>query len=191
VNLTIRRAGPDDLDVITEIQAESVEWLASKGLDQWQPGQPQAPQDRPWSHLQESIERGNCWVVEAKDEIVATITVDDYADPEFWDTEDADQAFYVHRMIVRRSHAGRNLGATLLAWADHLARAANRRYLRLDAWQTNEPLHRYYESQGFTHLRTLELSHRGSGALFQRPVAPKTGDQLRRQPDGSTMSCIP
>jgi GNAT superfamily N-acetyltransferase len=169
VKLAIRRAEPADLDAIKALQAESVAWLASKGEDQWQPGHPRAPQDRPWSHLEASITSGTCWVAEHNGKVVATITVDDYADPDFWQPEEADEALYVHRMIVSRSHAGHDVGATLLTWADHLAQAANRPLLRLDAWRTNQALRRYYESQGFTHLRTIALPHRSSGAFRRVP----------------------
>ena len=41
--LTIRKAEPADLDTLEELREEAVAWLASKGLDQWQPGQPRVP----------------------------------------------------------------------------------------------------------------------------------------------------
>lgn len=170
MTLTIRRAGSRDLEAIKELQAESIAWLAAKGEDQWQPGKPRAPQDRPWSNLEASINLGTCWVAEDGGKVVATITIDGYADPEFWSAEEADQALYVHRMIVARSHAGQEIGPALLSWADYQAQTANRPYLRLDAWSTNKPLHRYYQALGFTHLRTMTLPHRGSGALFERRV---------------------
>jgi GNAT superfamily N-acetyltransferase len=194
VKLTIRRAASDDREVIEQLQAESVEWLATRGLDQWQPGQPRAPRDRPGSHLDDALERGTCWIAETDGQIVATITVDDNADPEFWPLEHAEHALYVHRMIVRRSHAGHNLGAVLLDWADQLARGASRPLLRLDAWRTNQALHAYYRNQGFTHVRTLNLAHRGSGALFERPVE-RTGGRDSPTPSAPTShqsraSCI-
>jgi hypothetical protein len=35
-----QKADPTGLDTVEELRAEAVAWLASKGLDQWQPGQP-------------------------------------------------------------------------------------------------------------------------------------------------------
>ncbi|MEU5725052.1 GNAT family N-acetyltransferase [Micromonospora sp. NPDC047738] len=66
--------------------------------------------------------------------------------------------------------AGRNIGGALLDWAARVAASRGCRWLRLDAWRTNEALHRYYERQGFSPIRVVELAHRGSGALFQRPT---------------------
>lgn len=104
--------------------------------------------------------------------MVGTITVDDEADPDFWTpAERAEPTLHVHRMIVRRAAAGADLGSRLLDWANDLAGSTGHRWLRLDAWKTNEALHRYYERQGFARLRTMDLPQRGSGALFERRVA--------------------
>ncbi|MEU7909175.1 GNAT family N-acetyltransferase [Actinoplanes sp. NPDC049118] len=101
------------------------------------------------------------------------ITVDDYADPEFWTAQDdPDSALYVHRMVVDRVAGGNGVGGRLLDWAERLASSLGRTWLRLDAWRTNAPLHAYYQRQGFVPVRTVNLSHRGSGALFQRRVRP-------------------
>jgi ribosomal protein S18 acetylase RimI-like enzyme len=167
--LTIRKAEPSDLPAVAALQAETIAWLASKGLDQWQPGQPRVPN---LTNALKAIELGACYLAYIGAELVGTITVDDHADTEFWTPDDCrDEALYIHRMIVARRFAGRDLGRDLLDWAEELASRSGRRWLRLDAWKTNPALHRYYESQGFKHVRTINLPHRGSGALFERPVA--------------------
>jgi GNAT superfamily N-acetyltransferase len=174
--LTIRQAEPADLDTLEELREEAVAWLASKGLDQWQPGQPKVPTRVTAEH---AIARGVCYIAyDQHGDIVGTITVDDHADPEFWTpAEQAEPALYVHRMIVPRAAAGGCLGARLLQWADEKARSSGRRWLRLDAWKSNPRLHQYYSDQGFQHLRTVELAHRGSGSLFQRPVSRSPDSQ--------------
>jgi GNAT superfamily N-acetyltransferase len=168
--LTIRKAEPADLDTLEEPRVEAVAWLASKGLDQWQPGQPRIPTRKTTAA---AIARGVCYLAyDQDDELVGTITVHDQADPEFWTpTEQTQPAFYVHRMIIRRAAAGADLGAYLLDWACGLAARNGRRWLRLDAWKTNKALHLYYERHGFSHVRTVDLPHRGSGACFQRPCS--------------------
>jgi hypothetical protein len=67
------------------------------------------------------------------------------------------------------SHAGKQLDQAFLAFVDRLATAAGARWIRLDAWKDNRALHDYYLRSGFQHVRTVNFSHRGSGALFQRP----------------------
>jgi GNAT superfamily N-acetyltransferase len=175
--LTIQKAEPADLDTLEELRAEAVAWLASQGLDQWQPGQPRVPTRETTA---DAITRGVCYLAYNQDsELVGTITLDDRADAEFWTpVEQSQPALYVHRMIVPRRAAGGDIGAQLLDWASQLAKSSGCQWLRLDAWKTNPALHRYYVSLGFEHLRTMELPHRGSGALFQRATfckAPLVG----------------
>lgn len=72
-------------------------------------------------------------------------------------------------MAVARTAAGQNIGARMLDWASFRAAQQGKELLRLDAWKTNPGLHRYYEGQGFTMVRLVDLPHRQSGALFERP----------------------
>ena len=171
--IDVRQATLDDLSALVALYREAQQWLAARGLQQWQP----APDDtgellaRVSLNLEKAIERGTCFVVDDGKTITGTITVDDYADPEFWQPSDEPgDALYVHRMIVSRNSRGTGLGAGLLDWAEHQAMQQGKRWLRLDAWQTNTDLHRYYERQGMMLVRLLSFNHRGSGALFQRPV---------------------
>lgn len=167
--LTIRKAEPADLEAVEDLRAEATAWLAYKGLDQWQPGAPRVPTR---AGTVDAINRGACYLAyDQAGELVGTITVDDRADPEFWTpAERAEPALYVHRIIVPRHAAGEGIGGQLLDWAGILAASRGKRWLRLDAWKTNTALHRYYERQGFHHVRTVGLAHRGSGGLFQRPM---------------------
>jgi GNAT superfamily N-acetyltransferase len=122
----------------------------------------------------ESILDGDSYVAEIGGILVGSITIDRFADPEFWSRNDApEDALYLHRMIVDRQASGKNIGGTLIDWANGIAAREGKRWLRLDAWRTNARLHDYYRSQGFDLVRVVELSHRGSGALFQRGTGVK------------------
>jgi ribosomal protein S18 acetylase RimI-like enzyme len=154
------------------MHTEASAWLHGKETDQWQES---AVGKRDASQVRESIakqvENRNCWLAYSDDQLAGTVTIDGFADPEFWNESDSpSDAVYVHRMIVRRSFAGRGIGKTLLLLAEAIARHLGRSWVRLDAWSTNEALHSYYRSVGFEHVRTLRYAHRGSGALFQRRV---------------------
>lgn len=176
MQLIIRRARPDDLAAIVALLDEARAWLASRHSDQWQEPVTGRRQER----VVQAIDAGQVWVVEPRGaKVVATITVDGRADPEFWTADDApDDAVYAHRMAVARGQAGQQLGSTLLDFAGRIATRAGKRWVRLDAWATNEGLQDYYRSQGFQHVRTCRYTHRGSGALFQRDARL----QLRRGP---------
>ncbi|CAM5467543.1 putative N-acetyltransferase YesJ [Streptomyces pilosus] len=162
-NLLIRPGRLDELHTVEALLRGASSWLASRGIDQWQ-----YPPHR--DRITVALEQGVCFLAFEDREPIATIQVDGFADPEFWTPDDdPDTALYVHRMAVSRKAAGGGVGARLLDWAADLAAAQGKRWLRLDAWKDNEGLHRYYEDAGFTLLRVVDLPHRRSGALFQRP----------------------
>lgn len=165
MNAVIRRARPYERDQVVGLVSDASRWLGSRGLDQWQ-YPPRA------GRIENGITAGEVWVLEGPDgELIGTMALDSRADHEFWRAEDDPQAaLYAHRMVVARRAAGHGLGAEMLDWAGSQAVRAGKKWLRLDAWRTNDQLQRYYLAQGFEHLRTVKLSHRGSGALFQRPA---------------------
>ncbi|MGH4014873.1 MAG: hypothetical protein ACRDSL_13335 [Pseudonocardiaceae bacterium] len=66
----------------------------------------------------------------------------------------------------------------MLHWASRRATEAGKRWLRLDAWASNERLHKHYLDEGGELIRVLRFPHRGSGALSQRPA----GVERRRGP---------
>lgn len=161
-DLDIRPAGGDELEVVEALLNGASAWLASRGIDQWQ-----YPPHR--DRIMRAIDRGECFLAFRDGLAIATIQVDDYADPEFWQEGDRpDAAMYVHRMAVSRAAAGHDVGSELLAWAAQHASEAGKTLLRLDAWKDNPGLHSYYVSQGFELVRIVDLPHRRSGALFQR-----------------------
>lgn len=158
-----------DLPRLVQFRTDAATWLSALGSDQW-------ALPFPAEHIAQSIAAGEVYVLrEAADaEPAATITLDREADPLLWtETERAEPALYVHKLTVDRQHAGHGLGARLLDCAGGKAAAQGARWLRLDAWSTNPALHRYYELQGFQHVRTvLDPEVGGSGWVAQRPAAP-------------------
>lgn len=171
--IEIRPSAMDDLPALEALYEQAQHWLTGKGLDQWQPPADDTGQlrERISRGITRAIERGTCYVAEQGPSIVGTITVDEYADPEFWnEQDDPASALYVHRMIIARSASGQCLGGQLLDWAARHAEQCGKKWIRLDAWRTNGDLQRYYRSEGMTLVRVVSLDHRGSGALFQRAV---------------------
>jgi GNAT superfamily N-acetyltransferase len=167
----IRRADAQDVEQIMALVDEAISWLANVGLDQWQRGR-----RRQRDHLDTDVAEGTVFVVEREDRVVATITVDRFADTDFWRKKDRPRnALYVHRMAVLRAEAGIGLGAAMLDWAAGQVQRCGRTWLRLDAWRTNGRLHVYYKDLGFEKVRTEIVEGRGSGALFARPASYRHG----------------
>lgn len=174
--LTLRRAEPADLQGVLALLAVTAEWLYRKGVRQWPRGG-FGPE-----RIEPLIEERVLYILDddlaflTGDAVpVATIALDGHADPEFWTGDDEpDAGLYVHKLAVSRTWAGAGLGDTLLDWAGTAVAAAGLRWLRLDCAKDNPGLQDYYRGRGFRHLRTVDLPHRASGALFQRPARART-----------------
>ncbi|SDQ99758.1 GNAT family N-acetyltransferase [Thermostaphylospora chromogena] len=174
--VTLRHAGPDDLPGVLALLAEAAEWLHRRGVRQWPRGGFGRERIMPLiessvlyvGHLAEPERAG--------DGPVAVVAVDEYADPEFWTSaDDPASALYVHKLAVSRRVAGQGVGEALLDWAGMLALVRGKRWLRLDCAKDNGGLQAYYRGRRFRHVRTVNLPHRASGALFQRAAGIVAG----------------
>lgn len=177
-DLELRLAHEDDLAGIEGLMASARAWLSLKGTDQWQ---------RPWpddtarlARMRAGILAGKTWVLLGGPVYVATIMVDWHAVtpglPTLWDeSERAQLAVYDHRMAVLRDsdYEGCGLGERLLDWTGRLAADAyGAKFVRLDAWTSNNDLHRYYKGIGFERKRIHreEEINCPSGVLFEKPL---------------------
>ena len=140
MDLSIRTADESELAEVIGILAECSAWLKAKGIIQWPDRFPEAP-------LLSAIGRGEIFVATEADTPVATVTLQ-WRDPAFWGDR-ADAAF-IHRLAVRRSHAG--VGSQLLEWASRQALSHDRSFVCLDCLSTNLRLRRYYEDLGFQQV---------------------------------------
>jgi GNAT superfamily N-acetyltransferase len=166
--LTIRAAYPEDLPAVAQLLDDAGAWMRNQGItDQW-------PIRFPLSDLSSRVDHGEIHIAYDGQAPVGTFALDWIADPEFWRDEHANaDAGYLHRLTVARTHAGQGIGAQLVEHAAELVLRSGRRLLRLDCAKHNTRLHDYYRQLGFTHMRTVDLAHRKSGALFERPAAPR------------------
>ncbi|WP_107048509.1 GNAT family N-acetyltransferase [Streptomyces sp. NRRL S-87] len=161
------RAEEADLPRLIKFRTDAAAWLAQRGSDQW-------AKPFPASHILDSIRRGEVYLVRQHlvGDALATITVDRDADPQLWTPEERRApAFYVHKLAVDRTAAPAGLGTRLLNWAGDYAARHGADWLRLDAWTTNDRLHRYYLDHGFAHVRTATDPGVVSGWAAQRSAA--------------------
>jgi hypothetical protein len=140
MNLSIRKADDADLSEVLAILAESSAWLKTKGIIQWPDRFPEAP-------ILRTIQRGEVFVATESETPVATVTLQ-WRDPSFWGGR--DDAAFIHRLAVRRSHAG--AGSLVLDWASKQVLSHDRSFICLDCLSTNLRLRRYYEELGFQQV---------------------------------------
>lgn len=76
----------------------------------------------------------------------------------FWDELGRDgQALWVHSLAVRPVFTKRGLGKALLAFAESLAKARGKAFVRLDVHDANAKLKAYYSRLGFLPQGVKEL----------------------------------
>ncbi|MGH3585628.1 MAG: GNAT family N-acetyltransferase [Pseudonocardia sp.] len=186
-NNRVLRAEAHCLPSIVSLLEEVTRWLAALGTDQWQDNSGQRR-----TRITADIGEGTVFVVERGHDVIATITVDEFADSDFWRARDETRnALFVHRMAVRRDHAGIGLGTAMLDWAAARAERCGRSLLHLDGWANNEKLHLYYKELGFEMIRNVPLCWRGSGALFARAASYRHGDGPALVDDVARLTPLP
>ena len=94
------------------------------------------------------VDAGLFYVAECDGDIVGALKFQ-LNDQLFWPDLATDDSAFVHRLAVRRSHAGQGVSAALLRWAVDYAQSLGRKYLRLDCDAERARLRYLYERFGF------------------------------------------
>ena len=170
--LQIRCGTVADQAAVIDLINEAACWLGSRGTDQWaNPWPSRGERDK---RVCNGLRSGDTWMVEDGGKVVGTITYRSSGNARLWkESELAESAVYVSRLVVARSHAGSGIGSALIDWAGlRAARAWAAQWIRIDVWTTNQALHDYYEKRGFEYLRTCPYDFKTypSSALFQKPT---------------------
>ncbi|MFE2450171.1 GNAT family N-acetyltransferase [[Kitasatospora] papulosa] len=170
--MIITPAEAHDVAKLLSFREEAAAWLRGIGSDQWS-------RPYPADKLLATIEAGTVFMLRDGQATAGTITLTPDAEEGLWsDGELAEPSMFVNKLTIAREYAGQNLGGRLLDWAGHRAYQAGARWVRLDAWTTNERLQQYYLAQGFTYVRTVREGAavnggpRVSGWLAQRAARP-------------------
>jgi ribosomal protein S18 acetylase RimI-like enzyme len=174
--LDVRCAGLADVDEIVAVLSEAARWLLSRGIRQW-------PDPFPRERVERLVRRGDSYLARLRGEPVATLALQ-WSDPTFWG-EQPDDAGYVHALAVRRTQAGRGLGARLLDWAEAEVVASGREFLRLDCLAENDALRRHYEGQGFDPRGEVAVDDLVAMRFERRCRAPEAaagGGEIAPQP---------
>ncbi|MFF0186929.1 GNAT family N-acetyltransferase [Streptomyces sp. NPDC005244] len=180
--MIIAPAEPHDVTNLLAFREEAAAWLRGLGSDQWS-------RPYPADKLLATIEAGTVFMLRDGHTTAGTVTLTADAEEGLWTQDElAEPALFVNKLTISREYAGQDLGGRLLSWAGDRAYRAGARWLRLDAWSTNEGLQQYYLARGFTHVRTVRDGNavnggpRVSGWLAQRVTGPANHGFTDRTP---------
>ena len=153
--IVVRQATADDTHALVDILTEALQWVERlDGTIMWVEGELEE------GLVRAEAEAGMFVVAEAEGRIIGAVRFQ-LEDQLFWPDIDGSDSAFVHRLAVRRSHAGQGVSTALLQWAVDRARALGKRYLRLDCDADRPRLRTLYERFGF-RLH----SYRQVGAYF-------------------------
>lgn len=186
----IRLARPDELEGVLGLIDHAARWLREeKNTTQWARPWP-SPDDRT-KRVYEALINRETWLLFDGELPIGTVSIRLIGHEELWTPEERrTEAVYLHRLVIRRDHAGRGLGAELIDWAGRkgASQQKNAELIRIDVWTDNTELHAYYRRQGFQDVAIRETSdHTPSGALFQKPLprtparCPRITEHVRRR----------
>jgi GNAT superfamily N-acetyltransferase len=140
----IRQARTADVDTVSSILLEAVAWLDARGVPMWRPDEVRR------ESIATAVDDGLFFLAEVDGDVVGTIAFQ-LTDAVYWPDASTDDSAYLHRLAVRRSHAGRGVSDALLHWARRRAARLGCRYLRLDCETGRSRLRALYENFGFEH----------------------------------------
>jgi GNAT superfamily N-acetyltransferase len=146
----IRQATPQDAEVVSGILSEAARWLEQAGMPLWR------EQELEPARIAPDINVGLFFLAENFGEPAGTVKFQ-LDDPIFWPEARPYEAAYIHRLAVRRRHAGTGLSTAILRWAVERTHALGRPYLRLDCAASRPRLRAIYELFGFRYHSDREV----------------------------------
>ncbi|MEE6259130.1 GNAT family N-acetyltransferase [Plantactinospora sonchi] len=170
--LTVRSGGPGDVPAVLALLDGATRWLVARGrVDQWGSA-PHSTNPRRLAQVRRWAADGELYLAELAGTPVGALVVGG-AVPHVPPADEPE--LYVNLLVTHRAHAGRRIGAGLLAYAERLARERGLDLLRVDCYAGGDgALIRYYESQGFTRTApfTVQLpDRRWPGQLLERRLS--------------------
>jgi GNAT superfamily N-acetyltransferase len=143
MGVVIRQATGEDTRALVETLTEAADWVEQMdGTIMWVEGELEE------HRVRAEAEAGMFVVAEADGTIVGAIRFQ-LEDQLFWPDLDGRDSAFVHRLAVRRSHAGQGISTALMQWAMDRARSLGKGYLRLDCDADRTRLRALYERFGF------------------------------------------
>jgi ribosomal protein S18 acetylase RimI-like enzyme len=151
----IRPGTATDVPLLLALFDEAVAWLVARG----QPGQWGT---MPWSQRPRAVGYVKAWangrglrIAQEHDATPLGALVLGTRPPHVEPIDEPEG--YVEALVTSRRHAGRGIGARLVAAAADEARAAGAAVLRVDCWAGAPPLVAWYERQGFARSGTFDV----------------------------------
>jgi len=163
--LPIRRVGAEHASDAVSILKEAAAWALNRGILVWRTDELREQDFREAALLGELVMGFH------DGQAVATMLLQS-SDPIYWPEIAPNTSLFLHKIAVRRAHAGRGWLGRLVEFADQNARQRDIRWLRLDTLH-GPPLRHLYEQHGFSVIDEPPIMHLGRQMIrMHRCVRP-------------------
>src|SRR5262245_60127684 len=116
MDLVIGYGTLDDVPEADALIREAADWLIERGMQLW------GPNETSYDELVDVARKGELIIGRIGKE-AATCMFLHHEDELFWPHVAPGEAFYIHRLAVKRKYAGRGFAHAMLDWAVQEARA--------------------------------------------------------------------
>lgn len=148
-------ATSDDVAAVAAVIQEAARWIATWRSELWDPALVGE------AFVAPHVAQGQMLTARTGGEI-AGVMIMLTKDLLFWPDDPPGEAVYLHKLAVRRAYSGLGLPATLMDYAEKLARAQDRHVLRLDC---DPPLTAFYERLDFRQVDEIDADHPEAGPM--------------------------
>ena len=174
MNLSIRLATIDDLDLIWSILTQAVKRMAAAGSSQWKDGYPTI------DIVKNDLANNNGYLILADGEIAAYVAMIKGIEPAYTDIRHGDwllplaNYIVVHRLAIADDFLKKGISRYIFAQASDLARKANCDSIRIDTNFDNEAM--LYLAKSLGYIYCGKIYYRGSAErlAFELPLTPLT-----------------
>jgi len=155
-------AKSDDIDEVVRLTLDLSCWFKTKGLNQWRDPFPREV-------FEEEVSRGELFVLYDQGNVIASVALNSDAG-EIWDHAN-EEALYLNRLAVSKSHSGKRIGEAMMVWAENEAKQRGVRLLRLVCDSKNPFLPDYYKRLGYESRGTKFYEPwKMTFARFEKPL---------------------
>ena len=166
--LNIRLATLNDLENINLLFRKVIDDLENiKKINMWN-------DIYPFCEFEKGIKNQGMYLIENKNKIIGSLTIDDYDDPEChvinWESNNK-RWFYLSRLVILPSEQGRGYAKIAMKFIEEYASANSYEVIRLTVYKNNKYAIGLYEKLGFVKIENSYLVIEGKEFIgFEKEI---------------------
>lgn len=149
----LKVAEAEQAGVMLSLLKEAAEVMEQQGRKQW------SPSIFSFDLMEQYLAEREVFILWHKDVAVGMFTLQ-YGDPAYWGERDDPAYGYLHRLTVRASYRGLELGTKMISFAESYLLSMGKQGFRLDCVTHLPTLNQFYQRQGFQFVAEQDMGGR-------------------------------